>query len=99
MPPIHIDFKFVPLESLEHENRDQAPIIAPDYLDEDAWEELIHDMPQAFLEILVCRYLGMTTKEIVKALHYPTTSQYYNVNAKMRKFYHDKQKQRLLAYN
>lgn len=97
MPPIHIDFKFVPIESLEKENRDQAPVTQPDYLDEDAWEELIHDMPQPYLEIFVCRYLGMTTAETVRALHYPSTAHYYNMNAKMRKFYHDKQKQRLLA--
>jgi hypothetical protein len=63
------------------------PFIMPDDMDKIAWEKLFHTIPQEQLEVLVCLYLGMRPKEIVKTLQYPSIVRFYNMTAKLRETY------------
>lgn len=93
-----IDFGYVNYNSLEDDHPELVPMVLPDYVDNEAWEDMIHDMPQIYLEVMVCLFLGLSPQETAEALHYPNIARFYNINARMRSFYR-KQKPRLLAYN
>lgn len=95
---MHIDFAFVPYHNLENDHPDLVPIFRDDEVDSKAWEGLIHSMPQSYLEIMICLYLGLTPKEIAMALEYGSVSSFYTNNRRMKKLYSE-QKKRLLAYN
>jgi len=82
-----IDFGYENFHTLEDEHPELVPITMPDYMDSTEWETFIHTMPQEYLEIVVCLYLGLKTEEIVQALQLPNTARLYNLNARMRHFY------------
>ena len=85
-----IDFAFVNYQEFDEENHPEAvPVVQPDTLDRRAWESFIFSMPKEQAELMVCVALGMTPSETAKALGYESITRYYNVNARMRQYYHE----------
>lgn len=95
---MNIDFAFVPYHTLESDHPDLVPIFRDDDVDSKAWEGLIYSMPQTYVEIMICLYLGLQPKEIAKILEYGSVSSFYTNNRRMKQLYRE-QKKRLLAYN
>lgn len=95
---MRVDFAFVPYHSLESDHPDLVPIVRNDDIDSRAWEQVICSMPQAYVEIIICLYLGLTPKEISKVLHYGSVSSFYTNNRRMKQLYRE-QKSHHLAYN
>ncbi len=77
-----------PLLSLEDlkENSDLTPRESDEYLDNAAWENLIHLMPQKYLELLICMYLGLKKREISQVLGYKSVSVFINTRHDMRNY-------------
>lgn len=93
-----IDFAFIPYHDLENDHPDLVPIVRTDDIDSKAWEQLIYSMPQAYVELMICLYLGLKPKEIAKALEYGSVSRFYTNNRRMKQLYRE-QKKHILAYN
>ena len=85
-------------ENSDDEESDIVGVTHADNLDRVGWAQMFHRLPQAQLEILICRYLGFKPAEIVKILGYKNIVRYYNVSAKLRKIYRE-QKGHCLDYN
>ena len=85
-------------EDLERENPRLVPRKSDDNLDTEAWENLIHSMPQKYLEILVCFYLGFKHKEVQEILGYKSWESFIQVNHDMRLHY-KRNKSQFLGYN
>jgi hypothetical protein len=93
----YIDISVVNVsEAFDDLNRVGAPMQKePDAI---GWENLFHQIPQAQMEVFVCLYLGMKPKEIVSALGFDSINRFYNLNAKLKKNYHE-QNWRVFEYN
>ncbi len=61
--------------------------VAPEEMDRYGWESLLHSLSQSQLEVLVCRYLGMSPTQIVKALELKNIGKYYSINVKIKDSY------------
>jgi len=94
-----IDFAYININNLlanEEAYADIVPLAKVEDIDYVAWECFLHSLSKDELEVLVCLALGMTSKEIVCALHFANHQRLYNVSVKLRNAYR-KQKQALFA--
>lgn len=67
----------------------QMPGIAHEKTDSVAWEKLFHKLPREELEVFVLLYLGLKPKEIMIILNFEKISQFYNINARLKKYYRE----------
>ena len=85
-------------ESLETENPGLAPRSFDDLIDSEAWEKLIRSMPQKYLELLICLYLGLSRQEICQVLEYKSLAVLINNKHDMTNYY-KRNKISILGYN
>jgi hypothetical protein len=91
----------IPYDHDDEHDLDTFESIIPkseDTFDRHGWEQLFHTLTQEQLELLICMFLGMTTKETIVALQYPSVSRFYNLSTKLKQAY-QKQKGQCLGYN
>ena len=85
-------------DTLEKDNLDLTPRIFDDQIDTVAWERMLREMPQKYLELLVCISMGFTMEETCDILGYKSEAVFINNKHRM-KLYCKRKKYLVSSYN